>query len=51
MYRNPRKGGTYRKKLLDGHQNMLLLKEEVEFAENYQTAENSSAPQPLHLTG
>ena len=30
---------------------MLLLKEEVDFAESHQTAENSSAPQPLHLTG
>jgi len=51
MYRNPRKGGTYRKKLLEGHKNMLLFKEEAEFAESCQTAENSSAPQLLHLTG
>ena len=51
MYRNPKKGGTYRKKLLEGHKNMLLFKEEVEFAEDFPTVENSSAPQPLHLTG
>ena len=30
---------------------MLLYKEEVEFADDSQTAENSSAPQLLHLTG
>ena len=50
-YRNPRKGGIYRKNLQEGHKSMLLYKEEVEFADYSQTAENSSAPQLLHLTG
>lgn len=30
MYRNPKKGGAYRKKLIAGHTNMLLFEGEVE---------------------
>ena len=32
-YRNPKKGGTYRKGLLEGHTKMLLFNGETEFIE------------------
>ena len=46
-YRNPRKGGTYRKGLLEGHTKMLLFKGETE---SIKANENASIPQE-HFKG
>jgi len=44
MYRNPKKGGSYRKNLLAHHTNMLLFQGEIE-------TNNGHVTQQLHVKG